>query len=180
MTEPQQDTNKPFYKSMLSWAKTSLIAGVPMLFFDIGINIIGQAMNNKAFTAGLIIIGIPVSFIYAFIVFVFMMRRFLLYNDRIEIIYPLRFKPFFKTNKKTYRNNLIKKIEIVMGRNGKMDASIVRFDLEKGRNGVHKIKVRSFDIMWVDQMKIIYGKYKELGMQVIVTPDKLKQIMKVD
>ncbi|HXB11616.1 MAG TPA: hypothetical protein VNZ45_06500, partial [Bacteroidia bacterium] len=145
MTEPQQDTNKPFYKSMLSWAKISMIAGIPMVVFDIGVDIIGQAMNSKTFTAGLIIIGIPVSFIYAFIVFVFMMRRFVLYSDRIEIVYPLRFKPFFKTNKKVYENSRIKKIEIVIGRNGKMDASIVRFDLEENKNGVDRVKTCSFD-----------------------------------
>ena len=180
MAEPLQNIDKPFYTSMLSWAKTSLMAGLPVVFFDIGVNIIGQAMNSKNFTDDMLVIGTPVLFIYAFIVFVFMMRRFLLYSDRVEIYYPLRFKPFFKSNKKVYDNSKIKKIEIVMGKNGKMDASIVCFDLDEAKNGENKFKTRSFDIMWVDQMKAIYGKYKELGMQVIVTPDKLKQIMKVE
>jgi len=176
MTEPLLNTDKPFYRSGLSPGTTILIALAPIYVLMILVNLFAFNTTSDVFVNRLFFVFMPLEIIYALIVCIFRVRRFKLYDDRIEITYPLRFKPFFSTNKKVFMNTSVEKVSIIGGMGGKYSATSIRFNLKENE----KSKIYRFDIMWVKDMKSIYSKYKESEMEIEVKNDKLRKVMKVD
>jgi hypothetical protein len=169
-------SERPFYESSLSWKDIWPFIGLP-----IWILILIRIVSPKTVNDFEMRDDLPSIFMWylIFILFtvIFGLRKFKLYDDRIEIVYPLRVRPFFLTNKKEFNYNNVRKISL-NSKGGKASKKEIRFkvfETQKNREWVYLCQV-----FWFKDLMFIYNKYKEIGVKIEVNGDRLKEDMGID